>query len=485
MRSAGIRRRFCGPAVLIVILAGCAAGTPRVGGAAGAPASQGELWMGARPVVSAPPVTGTGTLGEIDLETLTLPQVIDIALRTNPLTRMSWAQARSAAARYGMARSELFPDVSADFGVTRSESLAGAPGSGGTGGLRTQYGPGVRLSWLVLDFGGRSGSIDAARELAVAADLSHNTVIHNTVLDVQTALFTFMGTRALHDAQLAALKEADAALAAAEERHRVGLATIADVLQAKTARSSVQLRLETLQGQLNISRGGVAVSMGLPANTRVDVPQLPSTDSVAMVTASVDTIIAIAVRSRPDLAAVQAEALAARADVRVARSLQLPALTLGGASAYTRNDPGRTGATYNITFGLQLPIFNGFRNQYALRAAEDASVAANARSLLARQQVVYEVFAAYYSLQTAAEHVRTAAELLATATQSEQVALGRYREGVGTIVDLLVAQTALANARAENVQAHWQWRAALAQLAHDAGVIGLDGSTAIPTTGVR
>jgi outer membrane protein TolC len=67
--------------------------------------------------------------------------------------------------------------------------------------------------------------------------------------------------------------------------------------------------------------------------------------------------------------------------------------------------------------------------------------------------------------------------LLASAQQSVQVAAGRYREGVGSIIDLLTAQTALANARAQQVQSRWQWYTSLAQLARDAGVLGVRGDT--------
>ncbi|PYP63837.1 MAG: hypothetical protein DMD26_14085 [Gemmatimonadetes bacterium] len=78
------------------------------------------------------------------------------------------------------------------------------------------------------------------------------------------------------------------------------------------------------------------------------------------------------------------------------------------------------------------------------------------------------------------ERVHTAADLLASATESESVARGRYREGVGSIVDLLIAQSALADARAQDAQARWQWRGALAQLAHDIGVLGIQGEALAP-----
>src|SRR5204863_3642080 len=85
-----------------------------------------------------------------------------------------------------------------------------------------------------------------------------------------------------------------------------------------------------------------------------------------------------------------------------------------------------------------------------------------------------------YRLQTAQQRAATADDLLQSAEQSAQVAAGRYKEGVGSILDLLTAQTALANARAQRVQSRWAWYTSLAQLARDAGVLGVHGDTPFP-----
>ena len=80
------------------------------------------------------------------------------------------------------------------------------------------------------------------------------------------------------------------------------------------------------------------------------------------------------------------------------------------------------------------------------------------------------------NLATATQSVKTAEDLLESATQSERVAAGRYRAGVGNILDLLTAQVALANARQSRIQAGTNWyvsRASLAQAmgALDAGLL--------------
>ena len=69
---------------------------------------------------------------------------------------------------------------------------------------------------------------------------------------------------------------------------------------------------QTLEGSLQVTRGGLAVAMGLPANTSFDVPDVPATDSVHFVAESVDSLIEVAVRNRPELATARAQAAAAQ-----------------------------------------------------------------------------------------------------------------------------------------------------------------------------
>ncbi|MEI2623013.1 MAG: TolC family protein [Giesbergeria sp.] len=82
-----------------------------------------------------------------------------------------------------------------------------------------------------------------------------------------------------------------------------------------------------------------------------------------------------------------------------------------------------------------------------------------------RQQVALDVWEAYQSLSTATQTMRTSADLLASAEHSERVALGRYKAGVGNILDVLNAQSALANARLQRIQATLDWHVSRATLA--------------------
>ena len=462
-----------------IVAVGCAPHRPSIGGLPAAPSKPNEYYRPPAGEIAAP-AKAAAPAALPDLKALSLADVVDLSLRNNPTTRISWAQALSAADEYGASRGALFPAVTGELAASRSLALSSPARPAGE---RTQYGPTVSLSYMVFDFGGRAGRIDVARKTAVAASLTHNVVVQNTILATEAAVFNLMGTKALRDAQDVVVHEATTNLAAAQDRHEVGLATIADVLQAQTAVSQAQLTLETLDGQLDVARGVVAVAMGLPATTPFEIPNVSASDSVEFIPQSVDSLIAVAERARPDLSAARAQVAAAAANVRAANAANRPALLLGTTTGRTESSQvGFSGNTYSLNLGLQLPIFTGFSNEFHAREASDELMAASARADEMRQQMMLQVLTAYSGLQTATRRVRTAADLLASAQQSEQVALGRYREGVGSIVDLLIAQSALADARAQSIQSRWQWREAFAQLAHDVGTLGIHGEPTLNPT---
>ncbi|MDP2529913.1 MAG: TolC family protein [Candidatus Palauibacterales bacterium] len=476
-RLAGRPALWAGVALLA---AGCMA-TPGVGGVQGTAESSSSFWV--PPVrdtarrTARPPATLPADI-ESRVDSLALTDLIDIALTNNTTTRASWESARAAAYAYGSARGAWLPTVDGQVDVN---TLKTAASQGRSAVRQTIYGPSVNLSWTLLDFGGRSGSIGRARNALLAADWTHNATIQNVVLQVESAYFQYLATRALLEAQRTSLREARRNLEAARERHAVGVATMADTLKAQTAVSQAQLALETTQGQLATTRGALAVAMGLPANVSYDVRRSPGSAPPLRVAASVDSLIDRALLDRPDLAAARAQAAAADAGVAQARGALLPRIVASGQAAetYFANTAGGRGS-YSGSLAIQIPLFSGFSRHYELQAAQATARASHARAEGLAQQVVYQVFASYNDLKTATQRVRTSGDLLASARQSEEAALAQYREGVGSLLDLLSAQSALADARAQEIDARWSWYIALAQLAHDAGLLDLKGGSAIP-----
>jgi outer membrane protein TolC len=249
------------------------------------------------------------------------------------------------------------------------------------------------------------------------------------------------------------------------------VATIAEVLQARTALSQFQLDEATVAGQVLVLRGSLATAMGLPATTPYDVGTLPADVPLDTPTEAVERLIAVANARRPDLLAARAQVDRAAAHIDAVRSDGLPTLGLSASANRNYYEVGDVDFRNNWSARLLLsfPLFTGWASSFNIQKAKDELGVAQAQAAGLEQQVVLQVWTSHTALTTAAQLVRTSRDLLASAEQSERVALGRYREGVGTIIDLLAAQSALADARAQEIQARSTWFAALAQLARDTG----------------
>jgi len=406
--------------------------------------------------------------------TFSLAQLVDVALRNNPATREAWHFARAAAAEVGVKQAEFFPYIELDGSITREKqtALGGQPSQFTY--LQTTYGPAAALNWLLFDFGGRSADVAEARAALFAADWGHNAAIQDVVLQVAQAYYTYLNDKALVVARQVNLEDARSNLDAAEARHRAGVATIADVLLAKTSVSQAELNLQIAQGLVQVIRGTLATAVGVPATVPVDVGELPEELPLDRVTKSVDELIAQASAERPDLAARRFEAEAAQQHIQSVLADGLPKLVALGTlnrTYYYNSTQSPYSDNYTGAILLRIPVFTGLDTVYSTRKAKEEAELARAAAVRTQDQVTLDVWTSYYAVRTAAQTVRTTKDLLASASQSADVEEGRYKEGVGSILDLLSAQTSLANARAQDVEARSLWFLAMAQLAHATGAL--------------
>ncbi len=409
---------------------------------------------------------------------LTLVDVLDIALRNDPKTEIAWRDARAHVDALGVARADYWPDLTLTASATRAKTAV----QGGQFTLtQTTYGPGAALTYVVLDFGERSGNVKSASSDALEAVWTHGATVQATVLSTIEAYVAYVDAKAQLVAARTSETETATGLDAAEQKRGAGLATIADVLQGRTQHSQATLLAQTIEGSIGRLRGALATSMGLPANARFDVGDLPAEVPAVDFGGSVDSLIDEALAKRPDLAAAREAWLASKADITAKRGEWLPKLNLTGSINRNYYDPQIYAShtdVWAVGLMLRIPIFTGFQAHYEVAQAREDERKAAAEARLVEQTVIDDVWANWYDMKTAAQRIDTSKDLLASATQSQDVALGRYKEGVGSLLDLLNAQSALALARAQEISARADWFVAAARLLYSTG--RLTGPEAIP-----
>ena len=492
----GLRLRLCAMAACLTCLPSLASQAQSVFGAidplnttrkvSPAPNQRWEPTI-ALPVVPAP-YAGQALPASLN-GPLSLAQLTEIALTLNPKTAQAWMQARAEAAQLGIDRSQFFPQinglvsdriarsVSATSGLPNSTLIdqAGNPATLAQGGrpynVFTIYGPSLSLTYILFDFGKRSADVEATEYRLLAANLTQNRTLQEVATQVEQAYYLVLGFERLILATRESLKNFEAALDATQRRRESGLATIADVYRAETQVAQTQLVLTRNQGDLSKARGVLANAVGLPANFPLQLQGIEELPPVAEITQSMDALLAQAKANRPDLAAAEARARAARATARSQARAGLPSVDF--AANYGRNNYTNTLTNqdvYSFQLNLRIPIFTGFGDTYRIRQSEEQAKLAEATRDQIYTQTELDVWQAYYDLQTANDGIKSTQILVKSAEQTSEATFARYQAGYGSLLDLLTARQDEASARAQRIQAYLDWYTALARLNFSIGI---------------
>jgi TolC family type I secretion outer membrane protein len=387
---------------------------------------------------------------------LNLLEVVNLALCNNPQTHVAWANSLVQAAQIGVSKAGYLPSVGLNAADNRTS---------GTAPSVDQRSVGVTFSYLLYDFGSRSANQENARQLLAAANATQDSTVQSVFLASVQAFYQTQASIAALGAAIESERAAKESFAAAEARYNAGTATPADKLQAQTAYSQATLNRITADGSLKNAQGALANMLGLDANRSVSLAPANTAAMPDNFEGNINTLIEQARQRRPDLQAAAAQVKAAQASADVARAAGRPSINLT-ATANQNNISGINSHSSLVGINLNVPIFSGYATTYRVRAAEAQADARNAQMEQLRLQVALDVWTSYQNLTTATQSLRSSADLLNSAEQSERVALGRYKAGVGSILDVLNAQSALASARQQRIQSTFGWninRAALAQ----------------------
>jgi outer membrane protein len=383
-----------------------------------------------------------------------LPELIDIAERSHPETRVAWESARQAAAAVGLSKSAYYPYLAAS---------AAAGLEHGPGPFLTVVVPGnqatvdtlLTAEWLLFDFGQRKAATTEAREQLMMANVSFNATHQQIVFNVIQRFYDYDTARQQVAEAESSLHAADTVGQAAQARYDNGLATKTDLLQAQQQTAQSAYELDSARGDLSDAQVALVESLGIFPTTRLQVAEISEKPITENDEDSLDDLIDRALSQRPDLVAVLAKVRASQAEVKKARADFYPKISLDAAAgwekldvnAYTSPYVGNSKPVYGIGVAVELPIFDGFLRANNLRIAKSELRAAESELTDSRDAVVREVWKSYTDFKTALQKQESAAKFFDAAQSAFDAALESYRQGLGTYVDVANAQHNLDAAR--------------------------------------
>jgi len=257
---------------------------------------------------------------------------------------------------------------------------------------------------------------------------------------------------------------AQALLQLARDQRNAGVATGVDVIRAQTRLAEQQVGLAQAQTDSEQARLNLQRLIGLPLGS-----PLTLTDQLRFVDdplPSVDTAVAQAAQDRREIQVAEEENRVSQLEVQSARAEHVPSLEVLGDYGPSGITPGSFDLpTRRVAVQLNVPIFNGGLTQGRVTAAASRQRQTELSLANIRGQVEEDVRLALTTLRTAAVQVRAADESVTLAQRELEMARDRFRAGVADNLEVITAQTSLANARVSQVTALAQHNAARLNLA--------------------
>jgi len=409
-------------------------------------------------------------------KTYSLVELIDLAEAHNPETREAWELARGQVAAWGVARSELFPTLTA-LATSQTVRREVFFGSQFTPQTIEAINATLSLSYTVFDFGARAGRIDAAKAQALGRNFSFNDAHRRVIYSVEQAYYNVLNAEGQEEAARASLDNSEAVQKAAEDRLKQGLATLPDVLEARSAKAQEQFDLQTTLGAQKVAHGNLATAMGVPPTTEIHVEPISALQIPESLSQTVQQAILRAFRQRPDLLTDLADIQIANAKAKQARAQFYPSLTFsaiptlqsvfGFQQNYSAGHVTDLAGQLNLT--LSWTAFDGGARKNNLEEMKAYVRAAQAGAEASHDRIANEVWMAYANFETAIGQRQAATAFLEAASASYTAAIRSYNYGVRTLLDVTNSQRVLARARLADVIARTQVLATLSDLAYAAG----------------
>lgn len=248
-----------------------------------------------------------------------------------------------------------------------------------------------------------------------------------------------------------AIVDASENMRLATVRTAAGTGLRSDELRARTHLSMVEQQQITANNNLALARMKLAQLIGLPENETCEVPE-----GIAAITVPVmsDELMGEALLNRVDVRQSQADLEKTDAAFRLARSEYLP--TVGTFASYQLNakDAPFTSDNDSWTAGVSLKwnLFDGFRHASEQKRAESGQAAAREMLAATSKDVRYQLKESYLRRDEAGKRLEVARHAVQDAGETVRLLSKRYENSLSTMVDLLDAQTALIQARANLVE---------------------------------
>jgi len=454
----GLRRWFLFVAVLVA-LSGCAVPQPTdpyapVSGFNRSSSSGGYARSGERQA----PTTLEGPA--------TLERCLELALANNPELAATGWDVSAAGNRLDQARASRWPTVSAEAAYGRfldPQRLIQARYNGEPGYFDRDIYRGDLVLKLPIFTGGRIVNEIAAAELLQKAEENRLArTREELIFNVSSIFYSILGQRKV-------IHSLEFSIEAMDQHLRQVSALLAAQKAAKVDLLRTEVRLADLRQSLVKEQNGLAIQKRVLANLLgldYDSERFAIEGKLTFEEQHLDAtaLVAQALDRGSDYLAARARLEAQARRVDSARAGHLPTVSVLGSYGLRADSLGDEDDTGSVGLGVTVPLLEGGRVTAKVNEERSALGAAQERLRKLELQISQEVETAVLDVRSSSERVRALDKAIEQAQESLRIERQKYDLGMGSMTDVLDAQTALLQSETSTYRALADFRTALARL---------------------
>jgi outer membrane protein len=401
-------------------------------------------------------------------DTITVEKCIDIALKKNPQIKVAKANMDFYGSSSAITRAVLFPQLLFQsnyvknggtffFGPTAREANY------------ENYTLGFQLQQLVFDFGKSYSRVSASSNLEDASRQDYISAKEDLVLSVNVAYINYLQTIRLKSVAAEVLNQAKEHLQQAEGFYKAGTRPQYDVMVASTDNENANLNLIRADNNVKIAR----IQLENLLNERFP-ENAPFKDNLEVEEQNIDLQGAKeeAESTRPELISGKYKIEANKSLLTSAWTANLPSISASASyqwRAYELQQKFQN--SWNVGLSFSLPIFFGFSLDAGIDQARANLKISEGLYESLQQSVSLQIEQNYYYVIEANESIKSSKRLVEQAQEAFRLADARYKEGVGSPVEISDAQVTLQNAKNSYVQSLFDYQLSLIKLKRAIGTL--------------
>ena len=393
---------------------------------------------------------------------LTLEDCINLTLQNNPEIAASYSTQEAQKSQLKQSKSNYFPQINGSAGYNRSNSNS-AQGNSGT---NNNYSASVNATQLIYDFGQTSSTVGIQEKSYQSAVQNTTALINDKIYALKVAYYAVLSAEESENVYKQSVEQYTEQLKRAKAFYEVGTYPKIDVTSAQVNLNDSKLNLLTAQNLVKTRRQELLNVMGISDPNPTF--SLEMTDVLPPFELTLEEALKEANKNRPDLLSKQLQVESARQNVTLAKTGFAPTLTANGTYAWSGAefplyDRWSAGANLNV------PIFSGLSTYNKVEQAKQNLQTSYSNLTALEQKILLEVKTAYLALNNAKERIPVAELTKEQAKESYDLAVGRYKVGVGNYIEVKDAETSYSKAKLSYIEAVFDYNLAVAKLKNSIG----------------